>query len=48
MLVHIVVETPTGLSDAQVELLRRLAEERGESVAPPEEGLLSRLRSAFG
>jgi molecular chaperone DnaJ len=48
MLVHIVVETPTGLTDAQVELLRRLAEERGEPVAPPDEGLLSRLRSAFG
>ncbi len=48
LLVHVVVETPTGLNPAQEELLRRLAVERGEDVAPAEEGLLSRLRSAFG
>jgi molecular chaperone DnaJ len=48
LLVHVVVEVPTDLSPAQEELLRQLAAERGEEVAAAEEGLLSRLRSAFG
>jgi molecular chaperone DnaJ len=48
LLVHIAVETPTELTKTQEELLRRLAAERGEVVAPPDEGLISRLRSAFG
>ena len=46
--VHVVVDTPTGLTKSQEELLRRLAAERGEDVAPADEGLMSRLRSAFG
>lgn len=46
--IHVVVDTPTELSKEQEELLRRLAAERGETVAPAEEGFLSRLRSAFG
>ena len=46
--VHVVVDTPTELSKAQEDLLRQLAAERGEAVAAAEEGLMSRLRSAFG
>lgn len=45
--VQVVVDTPRGLTKNQEELLRRLAAERGEEVAPPSEGLRSRLRSAF-
>ena len=45
--VHVVVDTPTDLTPAQESLLRQLAAERGEEVAPPETGLRSRIRSAF-
>jgi len=48
VVVQVVVDTPTKLTKAQEDLLRQLAAERGEVVAAPEEGLLSRLRSAFG
>jgi molecular chaperone DnaJ len=41
------VETPTDLSATEQELLRRLAEERGETVDPPASGVFSRIRSAF-
>jgi molecular chaperone DnaJ len=47
LVVHVVVDTPTGLTRDQEELLRRLAEERGEDVAPADTGFLSRIRSAF-
>ena len=47
LLVTVVVDTPTDLSRADEELLRSLAAERGEAVAPPDSGLLSKLRSAF-
>lgn len=47
LVVTVVVETPTELTPSQEELLRRFAAERGEEVAPPEAGFLSRLRSAF-
>ncbi len=47
LLVTCLVETPTELTASQEELLRRFAAERGEDVAPPEPGFLSRLRSAF-
>jgi molecular chaperone DnaJ len=47
LLVEVVVETPEDLSDEQEELLRRLAELRGEQVADPEKGLFARLRSAM-
>ena len=30
------------------EALRRLAAERAEDISPPDEGLMARLRSAFG
>jgi molecular chaperone DnaJ len=48
LLVHVVVDTPTGLSKVQEELLRNLAAERSEEISPPDEGLMARLRSAFG
>jgi molecular chaperone DnaJ len=50
LFVHLVVDTPTQLTDRQEELLRQLAAERGEDVAPPAggDGVFSRLRSAFG
>jgi molecular chaperone DnaJ len=51
LFVHVLVETPTGLTPAQDELLRQFAASRGESVSPPGsggDGVFSRLRSAFG
>ena len=50
LFVHVVVDTPTGLTARQEELLRQLAGERGEEVARAgrHEGVFSRLRSAFG
>ncbi len=48
LLVHVFVDTPIKLSKEEDELLRKLAELRGEQVQPPEAGLFSRLRSAFG
>lgn len=47
LLVTVVVDTPTGLTGPQEELLRQFAEARGDEVAPADEGLLSRIRSAF-
>ena len=41
------VEVPTRLTDAEAELLRKLAESRGEQVGVPEHGLFSRIKSAF-
>lgn len=44
----LVVDTPTELSEDDVALLRQLAEQRGEQVAPPGEGgLFSKIKSAF-
>jgi molecular chaperone DnaJ len=52
LFVHVVVETPTELTEAEEELLRQFAAARGEEVSPPGggggEGVFSRLRSAFG
>jgi molecular chaperone DnaJ len=45
--VQLVVDVPTDLDDAQEELLRRLAELRGEGVEPRSKGLFSRLKSAW-
>ena len=47
LLVEVQVDTPTDLTPAEDELLRRLAESRGHEVAPPESGLLSKIRGAF-
>jgi molecular chaperone DnaJ len=44
---ELVVEVPTKLSDKETELLRQLAELRGETVGPPDKGLMSRIKSAF-
>ena len=41
------VEIPAKLEDEEAELLYRLAELRGESVAPPSKGVFARLKSAF-
>ncbi len=48
LLARVFVDTPVKLSKEEDELLRKLAELRGEQVQPPDAGLLSRLRSAFG
>ncbi len=47
--VHLLVDTPTQLSEEQMVLLAQLAEVRGEAIDPPEEhhGLLSKIRSAL-
>lgn len=47
LVVTVVVDTPDDLSKEQEELLRRLAEIRGETVAHAEGGLMSKLRGAF-
>jgi len=47
LLVRVDVEVPTKLDDEEAELLHRLADHRGEAVAPPSKGVFARLRSAF-
>lgn len=47
LLIDVVVDVPTELSEEEEEVLRRFAELRAESVAPPPAGLMSKLRSAF-
>ncbi len=47
LLVQVVVDTPTDLTQEEADLLNRLAELRGHEIAPPEHGLMSKLRSAF-
>jgi molecular chaperone DnaJ len=47
LLVTLVVDVPDELDEDEEELLRRLAELRGDDVAPPPSGLMSKLRSAF-
>jgi molecular chaperone DnaJ len=47
LLVRVAVDTPTDLGDDEEQLLRQLAELRGDAVADPETGLMSRIRSAF-
>jgi molecular chaperone DnaJ len=47
LIVQIVVDTPTDLTPSQETLLRQLAEERGEPVAPAEQGFFARIKSAF-
>lgn len=47
LLVRLSVGVPTELSEAEEDLLRQLAELRGEDVAPEEEGFFSRIKSAF-
>ncbi len=47
LLVVAEVKVPTSLDEEDERLLRELAEQRGEEVAPPSEGFMSRIRSAF-
>jgi molecular chaperone DnaJ len=47
VVVQIVVDTPTGLTKPQEDLLRQFAEERGEQVAPADTGFFARIKSAF-
>ena len=47
LVVRLVVDTPIELSREQEELLRQLAAERGEAVAPTGSGLFSKIRGAF-
>jgi molecular chaperone DnaJ len=47
LLVEVVVDVPRELTPEEDELLRRLAELRGETVDPPDSGLFSKIRSAF-
>jgi molecular chaperone DnaJ len=44
---RIVIVVPTSLSATEEELLRRLAKERGEDVAPADGSIVSRIKSAF-
>lgn len=47
LVVEIRVETPERLAPEEAELLRQLAQLRGEEVAEAESGFFSRIRSAF-
>lgn len=47
LLLTLMVETPTDLTGEQAELLRQLADSRGEAVKPPDTSVIGRLRSAF-
>lgn len=47
LIVELIVETPTDLTDEQEALLRQFAEMRAESVAEPDEGFLTKVKSAF-
>jgi molecular chaperone DnaJ len=51
LFVHVQVETPSELTEAEEELLRQFAAARGEHVSPHGgggDGVFSRIRSAFG
>ena len=47
LVVLVTVETPKRLGPDEEDLLRQLAELRGEDVAPAGEGFFSKIRSAF-
>ena len=47
LIVRVVVQVPTELTDEEEELLRSYAALREEEVAPVDAGLLSKIRSAF-
>jgi molecular chaperone DnaJ len=47
LIVQVEVVVPEKLSTEEAQLIRRLAELRGEAVAPREEGFFSRIKSAF-
>lgn len=47
LLLRVVVDTPTDLDEEVEAALRSIAERRGEAVAEPEKGFMSKLKSAF-
>jgi molecular chaperone DnaJ len=47
LLVNVVVDVPTELTEEEEQLLRQFAEMRGETVAEPTSGLFTKIRSAF-
>ncbi len=47
LVVELVVTTPSDLTDEQEALLRQFAELRSETIAPPDEGFLTKVKSAF-
>lgn len=47
LLVTVVVDVPTELTDDEEELVRSLADLRGDEVDPPPSGVFSRVRPAF-
>lgn len=47
LIVRIIVETPRDLTTEQTDLIRSIAELRGEDVAPADAGWLKRIRTAF-
>ena len=47
LLIEVTVDTPLSLTEEQETLLRKFAEERQEEVSPPDEGFISRVRSAL-
>ena len=47
LIVNLIVATPTDLTEEQEELLRKFAELRSESVADPDDGFFSKVKSAF-
>ncbi len=47
LLVQVIVDTPADVSKEQEELLRLLANARGEEVAPADTGFFAKVRSAF-
>jgi molecular chaperone DnaJ len=47
LVIEVRVEVPTRLTAEEAELLVQFAALRGEDVTPPQEGLFSRIRSAF-
>ncbi len=47
LVVRVVIDTPVDLSDDDDHLMRQLASNRGEDVAPADEGWFKRIRTAF-
>jgi molecular chaperone DnaJ len=47
LVVRVIVDTPTRLSTDDEALVRKLAQARGEDVAPEDAGFFSKIRSAF-
>lgn len=48
LLVEVTIEVPTQLTEDQMELIRKLAEELGESVQPQQATFMEKLKSLFG